>query len=159
MLNFKPTHTRNIRFNYEKMELWIAPIFKGHKTFGSEEYLRHKEDFMTTLQDTFPSEYWKEALSVAFDNKWVDSIPAFRQKLALAPIDFVFEGVKLGRSTFLSGEMLPAKRKFFTKHGKLIRSSAHDQAVSIAFDDVWLGYKRYESGNTYGLYTPGLFCL
>ena len=141
------------------MEVWIKPIIKGRQTFGSEEYLHEKEKFMKALQDVFPSEYWKEALSVSFDNKWLERFPFLSQKLDPAPIDFVFEGVKLGRYTFESKEMRSAKRKFFQEHGKLIRSAAYDLAISIAFDSVWLGEKVYKSGNLHGLYTPGLFCL
>jgi hypothetical protein len=141
------------------MEVWIKPIIKGRQTFGSEEYLQEKAKFMQALQDVFPSEYWKEALSVSFDNKWLQRFPFLSQKLDPFPIDFVFKGAKLGRYTFQSKEMRLAKREFFQEHGRLIRSAAFDQTISIAFDCVWLGKKVYKSGNLHGLYTPGLFCL
>jgi hypothetical protein len=121
------------------------PAAAAAASFGSDEYLERKKVFMQTYGATFPSEYWKEVIGLAFDDHWRGNKRDWaKPKGVPTPIDFTYEGVQLGEATFALDEMLEAKEKFIRSHeGALLSGrwpSVHWQRVlTVTFDEVWKG--------------------
>ena len=124
---------------------------RGERTFGSVDFLNRKEKFMKTYGSTFPSEYWKETLTRAFDDDWLNKRKWTKTTSDPAPIEFFYEGVKLGWETFAEEEMLEAKRKFLFAHEDALPSSYWKRVLTVVFDEIWVGRRfNYE----HDLYTP-----
>jgi hypothetical protein len=128
----------------------MEDLSRNKPAFGSSEYLELKENFMRNYGETFPSEYWREVIGLAFDDNWKGSREWAKPKLVPTPIKFTYEGVELGRETFALPDMLKAKTKFIASHERALSfgertSIFHSmmnrwrRVLTVTFDEVWKG--------------------
>ena len=110
--------------------------------FGSDKYLEIKESFMRIYGATFPSEYWKEVIGLAFDDSWRKTEKWAKPKLVPTPIKFTYKNVELGYDTFALPEMLEAKKKFIASHENALPNSYQwKRVLTVTFDEVWKGQR------------------
>jgi hypothetical protein len=114
-------------------------LLRAKPGLESDEYLERKRDFMRTYGETFPSEYWKEVIGLAFADNWQDKRKWAKPKGVPTPIEFTYEGVELGRKTFAMPEMLEAKRKFMASLDRALPSYKWKRVLTVTFDEVWKG--------------------
>jgi hypothetical protein len=112
---------------------------RAKPSFESNEYHELKREFMRTYGETFPSEFWKEVIGLAFADNWLNKRKWSKPKLVPTPIKFTYEGVELGPETFAQPEMLVAKRKFMASHENALPSYNWKRVLTVTFDEVWKG--------------------